>query len=80
MSTGMVQVDRTTYRIVRAGRGLYHAVRILDDRLVGTFATEPKLEVVRSEIGLALMTEVATTALRAGRVQWSRRMTSNADF
>ena len=69
---GMVQVAQTTYRIVSVGRFRYDAVRILDDRIVGTFVTDPKLEVVRCEIGLAPMTEVARAAIRLGRVSWTR--------
>ncbi len=69
---GMVQVGQTTYRIVGVGPSRYDAVRILDDRSVGSFVTEPRLEIVRSEIDLAAMTEVGRAAIRLGRVGWPK--------
>ena len=71
---GMVQVAGTTYRIVRVNIGRYEVVRILDDRRVGTFATEPKLQVLTSDIELPIMMEIALSAMKKGKTSWVGRI------
>ena len=71
---GMVQVRGQTYRIVRLRRGTYEVVRILDDVPVGTFSTEPKLEVMTNQIDPVLFSEIARSALMGGRLSWVGRL------
>ncbi|HEX9297163.1 MAG TPA: hypothetical protein VF881_15080 [Polyangiaceae bacterium] len=73
---GMVQVGGKTYRIVRLGRGRYEVIRILDDAKVGTFATEPKLQVTSNHIDSALVNEIARSALMGGKLSWVGRLFS----
>jgi len=42
---GMIQVQGTTYRIVRIKRGYYNVVRVLDDVAVGTFTAGAAAEI-----------------------------------
>jgi hypothetical protein len=74
---GMVLVGGKTYRIVRLGRGQYEVVRILDDARVGTFSTQPKLEVTSHAIELPLMTQIARSALMGGKLSWMGRLFSS---
>ncbi len=71
---GMVLVGGKTYRIVRLGRGEYEVVRILDDARVGTFSTQPKLQITSNAIELPLMTEIARSALMGGKLSWIGRL------
>jgi len=71
---GMVLVGGKTYRIVRLGRGEYEVVRILDDVRVGTFSTQPKLQITSNTIELPLMTEIARSALMGGKLSWMGRL------
>ncbi len=71
---GMVQVAGTTYRIVRTQSGRYEVIRILDDRRVGTFATEPKLQVLTSDIEFPIMMEIALSAVKKGKTSWVGRI------
>jgi hypothetical protein len=64
---GMVLVGGTTYRIERLGTGDYRAVRIADDAHVGTFRGHPRLCVLSTRIQVALMYEIARTAIRAAK-------------
>jgi hypothetical protein len=74
---GMVLVGGTTYRIVRLQPGQYEVVRILDDARVGTFSTQPKLQVTSHTIELPLMTQIARSALMGGKLSWMGRLFSS---
>jgi hypothetical protein len=74
---GMVLVGGKTYRIVRLGRGEYEIVRILDDARVGTFSTQPKLQITSHTIDLALATQIARSALMGGKLSWMGRLFSS---
>jgi hypothetical protein len=65
----MVQVLGVTYRIM-VSVDVHHVVRILDDRLVGSFRARPGLEVVSNELGCGALMDVARTAARMGKVDW----------
>ncbi len=71
---GMVQVAGTTYRIIRAVSGQYEVVRIIDNRRVGTFVTDPKLQVTSHTVERSIMMDIALSALRTGRTTWIRRL------
>ena len=71
---GMVLVGGKTYRIVRVEPGQYEVVRILDDARVGTFSTQPKLQVTSHTIELPLMTQIARSALMGGKLSWMGRL------
>lgn len=71
---GMVLVGGKTYRIVRLGRGEYEVVRILDDARVGTFSTQPKLQVTSHTIELPIITQIARSALMGGKLSWMGRL------
>ena len=71
---GMVLVGGKTYRIVRLGPGEYEVVRILDDARVGTFSTQPKLQITSNNIDLPLMTQIARSALMGGKLSWMGRL------
>jgi hypothetical protein len=73
---GMVLVGGKTYRIVRLGQGQYEVIRILDDARVGTFSTQPKLQVTSNVIEPQLMTEIARSALMGGKLSWMGRLFS----
>jgi hypothetical protein len=73
---GMVLVGGKTYRIVRLGRGEYEIVRILDDVRVGTFSTQPKLQIKSHTIELSLATQIARSALMGGKLSWMGRLFS----
>ncbi len=67
---GMVQVAGVTYRIVRIERGMYDAVRILDDQRVGQFRTIPRVEVTASASADDTMAEIAKAAVKWGKRSW----------
>ncbi len=71
---GMVQVAKTTYRIVRLGAGTYEVIRILDDARVGTFRSFPKLEVTSCQIEETLMREIARAAVHGAKTSWIGRL------
>jgi hypothetical protein len=70
---GMVQVSGRTFRIVRVARGHYEVVRILDDRSVGSFWSEPTFKVSEGE-HQALVREVARCAIQGGKTSWVGRV------
>jgi hypothetical protein len=73
-SKGMVQVSGTTYRIVEKS-SLHEVVRILDDRVVGSFCfgfeSEPR--VLGSEIPRRALVAMAQRAHRSARLSWPPR-------
>ena len=71
---GMVQVAGVTYRIVRIERGVYDAVRILDDQRVGQFRTIPRVEVTAALTPDDTMTEIAKAAVKWGKTSWVGRL------
>jgi hypothetical protein len=73
IAKGMVVVGGITYRVSKLYAGKYEVVRILDDQCVGTFESEPKLVVEPDGIEPELLSEIAITALKQGKVSWSQR-------
>ncbi len=71
---GMVQVAGATYRIVRLGSGQYQVVRILDDKVVGTFRSFPRVELLSSEIDEAMLIEIARAAVQGAKTSWVGRL------
>ena len=71
---GMVQVAGVTYRIVRIERGVYDAVRILDDQHVGQFRTIPRVEVTAALTPDDTMAEIAKAAVKWGKTSWVGRL------
>jgi hypothetical protein len=71
---GMVQVDGTTYRIVRLRRGEYDVVRILDDRRVGRFSTGSSFAVQPELIDYSLLREIARVAVQGAKTSWVGRL------
>ena len=74
VAKGMVQVQGTTYRIVRIGRGYYNVVRVLDDVNVGTFSAGASVDLAPVGIGAALMREIARVAIQGAKTSWVRRL------
>jgi hypothetical protein len=70
---GMVQVEGTTFRIVRVERGHYDVVRILDDTRLGSFWCEPTFAVSDSPNN-TLLREVARSAIHGGKTTWVGRL------
>ena len=70
---GMVQVQGRTFRIVRVARGQYEVVRILDDKCMGSFWSEPAFRVADGE-HQELVREVARTAIQGGKTSWVGRI------
>ncbi|MEO8904983.1 MAG: hypothetical protein ABI488_21285 [Polyangiaceae bacterium] len=70
---GMIQVDGTTYRIVRLKRGQYNVVRVLDDVLVGGFTSAPQIEIRAEGIDPTLMREIARVAIQGAKTSWVGR-------
>jgi hypothetical protein len=71
---GMVQVQGTTYRIVRITRGHYSVVRVLDDAIVGTFTAGAAVEVTSLDIEPAVMREIARIAIQGAKTSWVGRI------
>jgi hypothetical protein len=71
---GMVQVEGTTYRIVRLKRGHYKVVRVLDDISVGTFSVGASFEMAPDGIGDDLMKEIARVAIQGAKTTWVGRI------
>lgn len=71
---GMVQVEGTTYRIVRIKRGNYKVVRVLDDVGVGTFTVGAAFEMAPDGIEGDLMREIARVAIQGAKTTWVGRI------
>jgi hypothetical protein len=71
---GMVQVEGTTYRIVRLKRGHYKVVRVLDDASVGVFSVGSSFEMTPDGIEDELMREIARVAIQGAKTTWVGRI------
>ena len=71
---GMVQVEGTTYRIVRLKRGHYKVVRVLDDVSVGVFSVGTAFEMAPEGIDEDLMREIARVAIQGAKTTWVGRI------
>ena len=71
---GMVQVEGTTYRIVRIKRGHYNVVRVLDDIGVGTFSAGKNFEMAPNGIDAELLREIARVAIQGAKTTWVGRI------
>lgn len=71
---GMVQVEGTTYRIVRLKRGHYNVIRVLDDASVGTFSVGSSFEMAPESITGDLMREIARVAIQGAKTTWVGRI------
>ena len=71
---GMVQVEGTTYRIVRLKRGHYKVVRVLDDVSVGWFSVGSSFEMAPEGIEGELMREIARVAIQGAKTTWVGRI------
>lgn len=71
---GMVQVQGTTYRIVRIKRGYYNVVRVLDDVNVGTFTAGSAVEITPQGIDPGIMREIARIAIQGAKTSWIGRI------
>ena len=71
---GMVQVEGTTYRIVRIKRGHYKVVRVLDDVSVGSFSVGSTFEMAPDGIEGDLMREIARVAIQGAKTTWVGRI------
>jgi len=71
---GMVQVEGTTYRIVRVKRGHYKVVRVLDDASVGVFSVGSTFEMAPDGIAGDLMREIARVAIQGAKTTWVGRL------
>jgi hypothetical protein len=71
---GMVQVEGTTYRIVRIKRGHYKVVRVLDDASVGGFSVGSSFEMAPEGIDGELMREIARVAIQGAKTTWVGRI------
>jgi hypothetical protein len=70
---GVVVVEGISYRVSKLYAGKYEVVRILDDQMVGTFESEPRLEVEPEGIEPELLKEIAIVALKQAKISWSQR-------
>jgi hypothetical protein len=71
---GMVQVDSTTYQIVRQRRGVYDVVRILDDTRVRSFSNRPQVELTPASVDASVIREVARVAIQGAKTRWVGRL------
>jgi hypothetical protein len=71
---GMVQLQGTTYRIVRVKRGHYSVVRVLDDVVVGAFTAGATVEITPQGIDPTLMREIARLAIQGAKTSWVGRI------
>lgn len=71
---GMVQVEGTTYRIVRIKRGQYKVVRVLDDVSVGMFSVGSTFTMTPEGIDGELMREIARVAIQGAKTTWVGRL------
>jgi hypothetical protein len=74
VARGMVQVDGTTYRIVRTKRGHYNVMRVLDDVQVGTFSTGTSIQMRPEGITSELMQEIVRVAVQGAKTSWIGRI------
>jgi len=70
---GMIQVQGTTYRIVRIKRGSYSVVRVLDDVVVGSFTAGSSVEVSPQAIDETVLREIARLAIQGAKTTWLGR-------
>lgn len=68
-SKGMVQVAGTTYRVVESPR-VHRVIRVLDDRVVGTFRYGSGIEVVSCEVSPELLLRIGKHSLQSARLSW----------
>ena len=71
---GMVQVEGTTYRIVRLKRGHYSVVRVLDDVVVGTFTSGSAIEITAIGIDPTALREIVRSAVQGAKTSWVGRI------
>jgi len=71
---GMVQVEGTTYRIVRVKRGHYSVVRVLDDVSVGSFSAGKTFSMEPVGIDPELLREIARVAIQGAKTTWVGRI------
>ncbi len=71
---GMVQVEGTTYRIVRVKRGHYNVVRVLDDVSVGSFSAGKDFTLDPVGIEAELLREIARVAIQGAKTTWVGRL------
>ena len=71
---GMVQVEGTTYRIVRVKRGHYNVIRVLDDVRVGGFSSGTSVELLPDGIEVELLREIARAAIQGAKTSWVGRI------
>jgi hypothetical protein len=71
---GMVQVDGSTYRIVRVSQASYEVIRVLDDTCVGSFKSSPGIEVAPRSIDGRLLREIAFAAIKGAKTSWVGRL------
>jgi hypothetical protein len=69
----VVVVGRVSYRVSRLDAGKCEVVRILDDRRVGTFESEPRLVVEPDGIEPELLREIAIAGLEQAKISWPQR-------
>ena len=75
MVKGMIQVQGTTYRIVRIKRGHYNVIRVLDDLAVGTFTAGTAVEITAAPgIDPTVMREIARLAIQGAKTSWVGRL------
>ena len=70
---GMVQVEGTTFRIVRVAPSRYDVIRIVDDICIGSFQTAP-VKVLVHNVDYELMREIALAAVHEGKTSWVHRL------
>jgi hypothetical protein len=70
----MVQVEGTTYRIVRVKRGHYNVIRVLDDVRVGGFSSGTSVELLPDGIEVELLREIARAAIQGAKTSWVGRI------
>ena len=71
---GMVQVEGTTYRIVRVKRGHYNVVRVLDDLSVGSFSAGSSVVMTPDGVSDELLREIARVAIQGAKTSWVGRI------
>ncbi len=73
---GMVQVAGVTYRLMRVARGTYQVVRILDDVVIGSFQSLPRLVVTETNgVDPTVMDCIARAAVQGAKTSWVARLT-----
>ena len=71
---GMVQVQGTTYRIVRIKHGEYSVIRVLDDVTVGAFTSIAAMQVTSHAIDASVLREIARLAIQGAKTSWLGRL------